>query len=114
MKTPSIEYDYIVRHISDGDSKGYKAIIPAFKGVVFGDNLAELEEGVALAIEEEIKARKSARGKKRAIPEPDKNQKFSGRFVFRIKPSLHEELALEAKARGKSLNAYIQEKIATR
>lgn len=66
MKKLNIQYDYIVHHISAGDSTGYKAIIPSFGGVVFGDNLSELEEGVALAIEEEIKARKSARGPKRS------------------------------------------------
>jgi len=30
----------------------------------------------------------------------------------RTTPALHERLALEAKTRGKSLNAYLQEKIA--
>lgn len=54
MKNP-IEYDYIVHHIMDGKSVGYKACIPAFNGVIFGDNLAELESGVILAIQEEIK-----------------------------------------------------------
>jgi len=112
MKKNNIEYDYIVHHISTGSSKGYKAIIPAFNGVVFGDNLVELEKGVALAIEEEIRARTSVRGKKRTIPEPDRTQLFSGKFMVRIRPSLHEKLALEAKARGKSLNAYLQEKVA--
>lgn len=111
MKKLKIEYDYIVHHIIDGESSGYKAIVPAFNGVVFGDNLVELEAGVALAIEEEIKARKSARGKKSIIPRPDRGQNFSGKFMVRIRPAMHEKLALEAKARGKSLNSYVQEKI---
>lgn len=111
MKKFLIEYDYIVHRVSDGDSTGYKAIIPAFNSVVFGDNLVELEKGISLAIQEEIKARKSARGKKQSIPAPDSIQKFSGKFVMRINPSLHEKIALEAKARGKSLNSYLQEKI---
>lgn len=113
MKKFSIKYDYIVHHISAGDSTGYKAIIPAFNSIVFGDNLPELEKGVALAIEEEIKARKSARGKKQLIPVPDSMQLFSGKFMVRISPSLHEKVSLEAKARGKSLNAYVQEKMAS-
>ncbi|MBI4598903.1 toxin-antitoxin system HicB family antitoxin [Candidatus Uhrbacteria bacterium] len=111
MKKFTIEYDYIVHHVSDGDSVGYKAVIPAFNGLVFGDDLSALEEGVALAVEEEIKARKSVRGKKRAIPAPDRHQTFSGKFMVRIHPSMHEKLALEAKARGKSLNAHIQDKM---
>lgn len=112
MKKKNIEYDYIVHHISAGKSKGYKAIIPAFNGIVFGDNLAALEEGVALAIDEEIRAR-SVRGRHKMIPAPDRTQTFSGKFMVRIRPSLHEKLALEAKARGKSLNTYLQEKIAS-
>ena len=111
MKKTAIQYDYIVHHISDGDSKGYKAVIPAFNSVVFGESLHELEAGVALAIEEEIKERKSRRGKRGMIPAPDSAQVFSGKFVVRIHPALHEKVALEAKARGKSLNAYLQEKM---
>lgn len=113
MKTTAIKYDYIVHHLSDGKSVGYKAVIPAFNSIVFGDNLSELEECVALAIEEEIKARKSARGDKRAIPAPDSTNTYSGKFVVRIKPAIHAKVALEAKARGQSLNAYLQDKIAT-
>lgn len=112
MKNPRIEYDYIVHNISDGKTEAYKAVIPAFNGVVFGENLIELEEGIALAIEEETKARKAIRGKKSSMPAPDRQKKFSGKFVVRINPFVHEKLALEAKARGKSLNTYLQEKIA--
>ncbi|HCC83718.1 TPA: hypothetical protein DEP96_02625 [Candidatus Uhrbacteria bacterium] len=45
------------------------------------------------------------------MPAPDKSQNFSGKFMVRIRPAAHERLALEAKARGKSLNSYVQEKI---
>ena len=111
MKKQPIEYDYIVHHIRDGKSIGYKAFIPAFNGVVFGENLMEIESGVALAIQEELKARTMARGKKRSIPKPDVQQTFTGKFMVRMNPELHQKLSLEAKARRKSLNAYIQEKI---
>lgn len=111
MKKKSIEYDYIVHHIVDGTSVGYKAHIPAFNGIIFGETLEELEDGVALAIEEEIMARKSSRGKLRRIPKPDTHHTFTGRFMVRMNPSLHQKLSLEAKAHGKSLNAYIQERM---
>lgn len=111
MKKFDIKYDYVVHRISEGNSIGYKAVIPAFNSVVFGDNLVELEKGISLAIQEEIKARKSARKGKQTIPAPDSIQKFSGKFVMRINPFLHEKIALEAKARGKSLNSYLQEKL---
>lgn len=112
IRNPAIQYDYIVRRISNKKSSGYKAIIPAFGSIVFGDNLMELEEGISLAIKEEVRARKLARGNKGGIPVPDSTQTFSGKFIVRVHPALHERIALEAKVRGKSLNAYIQEKMA--
>lgn len=54
MKNPRIKYDYVIHNISDGETKGYKAVIHGFDGIVFGSILSELEEGVALAIEEEM------------------------------------------------------------
>lgn len=60
MKKSPIQCDYTVHHISEGKSRGYKAIIPAFHGIVFGDNFTELEKGVALALEEEKNTEKSS------------------------------------------------------
>jgi len=34
---------------------------------------------------------------------------YSGRFVVRINPELHQRVAIEAKAEGKSLNALVNE-----
>ncbi len=45
------------------------------------------------------------------IPEPLAYKKFSGKFVTRIDPSLHRDLALKAKERGKTLNGLVQEMI---
>ncbi|MBV9214605.1 MAG: type II toxin-antitoxin system HicB family antitoxin [Acidobacteria bacterium] len=42
--------------------------------------------------------------------EPDKP--FSGNFVVRISPSLHQKLFAKAKRSGKSLNALIEETLA--
>lgn len=40
---------------------------------------------------------------------PDKD--FSGRFVLRIDPALHKALAIRSMRAGKSLNAYVSEKL---
>ena len=40
------------------------------------------------------------------LPEPQKE--FSGKFVVRIAPALHKRLALQALARGDSLNQYVE------
>lgn len=104
-----IRYDYIVHNISEDEIPAYKAIVPSLGCVVYGDNLSELEAGLRLAIEAEIKER---RKKRQVIPAPDKETSFSGKFVVRVGGDLHERLTLEAKAKGKSLNSYVKEKLA--
>ena len=44
--------------------------------------------------------------------EPDKP--FSGTFTVRIPPDLHRQVVQEAKRRGKSLNAYVIDKLRPR
>ncbi|KAF0093608.1 MAG: HicB family protein [Puniceicoccaceae bacterium 5H] len=41
--------------------------------------------------------------------EPDKP--YSGRFVLRVEPEVHRRLATQAANAGKSLNAYVAEKL---
>jgi len=109
-KKNSIEYDYIVHNISEDNIQAYKAVVSALGCIVYGDNLAELEAGLKLAIEAEIKDRTK---KHQPAPAPDIETQYSGKFVARIGSDLHEKLALEAKARGKSLNSYVKEKCRT-
>jgi predicted HicB family RNase H-like nuclease len=108
-KTPTIEYDFLVHNISEGKEEAYMAIIPAFNNaMVFGKNIKELEEGIRLGIETEIKDLKKT-GK--PIPKPDRKSEFSGKLIIRIAPKLHARLSLESKARQVSLNRYIEEKL---
>lgn len=104
-----IQYDYYVRSISEDGEPAYEAIIPAFdNAVVFGENLAELEEGIRFTIESEIEERKKM---KKPIPKPEKQTQFNGKILIRVNPFLHEELTFGAKASGKSLNKYIEEQL---
>lgn len=106
LKGKTILYAYYVHPIGENGEAAYKAIIPAFNhAVVYGDNLRELEEGVRFTIESEIAERKK-QGK--PIPLPEKDSKFTGKILLRINPLLHEKIAFEAKATGKSLNKYIE------
>ncbi len=41
------------------------------------------------------------------------NKPFSGRFVLRIAPELHEQIYKRAKQEGKSLNAWVEEKLSS-
>jgi predicted RNase H-like HicB family nuclease len=47
------------------------------------------------------------------LPEPliSPNKEFSGRFLVRIDPSLHKSLAIQSMREGKSLNAFVAEKL---
>lgn len=110
MKNSHIAYDYFVHPITeDDDSPAYKAVIPAFdNAVVYGENLKELEEGIAFCIEEEMLERKK---KKLPIPKPERSSKFNGKILVRISPLLHEKIFLQAKASGKSLSKYIEEQL---
>lgn len=67
------------------------------------------EEGVRFTIDSEIAERKKL---KKSIPPPEKKTSFNGKILIRIEPVLHEKVFLEAKAAGKSVNGYIQEKLA--
>lgn len=40
---------------------------------------------------------------------PDK--KYSGKFMLRVDPQLHKALAIHSVQEGKSLNAYVAEKL---
>lgn len=105
----SIQYNYYVQSIGTKTEPAYKAIIPAFNNaVVFGENLEELEEGLDLTINEEIKELKKM---KRAIPLPEKEAKVSGKILIRVAPILHEKLLIEARANQTSLNKYIEDKL---
>ncbi|MBI2639206.1 toxin-antitoxin system HicB family antitoxin [Candidatus Peregrinibacteria bacterium] len=109
-KNTPIAYDYYVHSISEDDEPAYEAIIPAFdNAIVFGDSLEELERGVRFSIDAEIAERKK---QKKPIPPPEKKTTFNGKILIRIEPVLHEKVFLEAKAAGKSVNGYIQEKLA--
>ena len=50
---------------------------------------------------------------KMAMPEPPANKSFSGKFLVRISPELHRRAALQALARGESLNQFVAEAISS-
>lgn len=46
------------------------------------------------------------------IPEPLSQKYYSGKFVVRVPPQLHRQLALEAAENGISLNRFVTSKLA--
>ena len=43
----------------------------------------------------------------------DPEKPFSGKFLVRVPPEVHRQIMTEARRQGKSLNAYVIEKLAT-
>jgi len=50
---------------------------------------------------------------KMAVPAPPEGKIFSGKFLVRITPELHRRAALQALARGESLNQFVAEAISS-
>ena len=41
----------------------------------------------------------------------DPEKPFSGKFIIRVSPEMHRHIVMEARLQGKSLNAYVLEKL---
>lgn len=100
--------------------KGYEAAvdfddeIEMFHGVVintrdvinfYGKSVAELKREFKVSVETYLQFCRDLG------EEPDKP--FSGNFMVRISPSLHQRLYSRARKSGKSLNAFVEETLAT-
>lgn len=113
--------DFLKRLVSiDMKYKGYEAAVDfdddmeMFHGVVintrdvitfYGRSVAELKKEFKASVEDYLEFCKQ-RGE-------DPDRPFSGNFVVRISPSLHQRLYSTAKKSGKSLNSLIEEKLAS-
>jgi len=49
----------------------------------------------------------------KSLPAPSAGKTYSGKFVVRVSPEIHQSAALKAMARGKSLNQFVCEAIAS-
>ena len=99
-------YNYSIINISEGDERGFKAVIPKFPNLhIVADTPQQLHKVIETAIKEEIMFYK-----KKGIKIPSPNNAFrdySGKFILRIEPEIHQTLAELANAQGKSLNQLI-------
>jgi predicted HicB family RNase H-like nuclease len=48
----------------------------------------------------------------RSLPPAPAGREYSGRFLLRITPELHRRAALQAEARGESLNQFVSDRLA--
>lgn len=101
--------------------KGYQAIVDldeeadAFHGEVIntrdvitfqGSSVEELKKAFEDSVDDYLEFCASRR--------EDPEKPFSGRFLVRVPPEVHRQIMTEARRQGKSLNAYILEKLQPR
>ena len=71
-----------------------------------GRSVRELKKAFADSVDDYIEFC-AARGE-------DPEKPFSGKFLVRVSPEMHREIMAEARQQGKSLNAYVSEKLQRR
>ncbi len=76
-----------------------------FAGGVHGADEAAVYRELCEAAEEWVKI---LRQDGAPLPKAKSSKDFSGKFVVRVEPLLHERLALKALARGESLNKLVE------
>lgn len=92
----SLPYRIVFYPASEG---GYVAEIPDLPGCLTqGDDMQD-----TLAMIEDAKAAIAMQDNEE-IPEPEVEEKYSGKFLVRIPKSLHKDLALRAKKEDVSIN----------
>jgi predicted RNase H-like HicB family nuclease len=98
----NLNYEVSLRRLTEEEGGGWLASIPLLPGCISdGETLAE-----ALANLEDAKRGwiETALALQRDIPEPDNNEKYSGKFTVRLPKSLHRAIAAKAQEDGVSLN----------
>lgn len=95
----SLPYKEVIEADPDG---GYVGYVPEMRGCI---TQAETKEEILTMLEDAKEAwLSSALEAGLTIPEPVREEEFSGKFNLRIPKSLHMRLAMKAKAEGVSLN----------
>lgn len=102
----SLPYSVEVRELHEDDGAvSYFAKVVELPGCMTeGDTIEELWEMVADAKRMWIE---TALEDEATVPEPVNDRAYSGRFLLRTPATLHEQLAINAKAEGVSLNQYV-------
>lgn len=105
-----LPYNYIIKPIQNESGTYFYASVLELDGCQStGDTFNEAFDNLMEAMEGwiEIKLENGF-----SIPEPIKDEKYSGKFVLRLPKSLHKHLAIEAEKEGVSLNQYVLYKLA--
>lgn len=109
IKATAARYLKIVEW-SDED-KCFIGLCPGlFYGGCHGADETEVYRELCTIVEEHV-AELLAR--QEALPAATAGKRYSGKFVVRIRPELHQKAAVKASARGESLNQFVAAAIAS-
>jgi len=101
------EYSYRVQY--SPEDRAFIGLVDEFPGLsAFADTLEGAIKEIKTALVEGLQLL-AERGEQ--IPEPLSRREYSGKFVVRLTPSLHRQLATEALRKGVSLNEHVMEKL---
>ena len=79
-----------------------------FDGSVHGDNEAKVYKELCQVVNEWIEDYKNSGD---TLPESTAGKEYSGQFLLRITPQLHQKLDLQALVNEQSLNKYCEQKL---
>ncbi len=106
-KSKKNKFKYLVTIAWSEEDQAYVAEAPELPGcATHGSSVKEASQKIEDAMETWMKGAKEAGY---AIPEPVATKRYSGKFVARIDPNLHHQLAVKSVERGKSLNRLVEE-----
>lgn len=95
---------------SDDDGVYIGSAPPIIGQCCHADTEAEVLEQLRIIVEEWVEVFLQDG---RPLPAPSAGKKYSGKFLVRIAPEIHQKAALKAQARGESLNQFVADAIAS-
>jgi len=102
-------YSYrIIWSDEDGEHVGLCAEFPSLS--YLASSPAKALSGISTLVKEVVK---DMLKEKEQVPEPIATRQFSGRFVVRVPPETHRELARRAAEEGVSLNRLVSSRLAS-
>ncbi|HPC36669.1 MAG TPA: toxin-antitoxin system HicB family antitoxin [Candidatus Marinimicrobia bacterium] len=107
----SLNYPIEIIKIPEEEGGGYMATIPQLGRNVFVGDGETIEEAIKMLdfVKEEWFKTYLERGREIPLPEKPCDKEYSGKFIVRVSPNLHRQLAEAAKKSNQSLNQYLVE-----
>ena len=100
-------FKYLVVIAWSEEDQAYVASAPELPGcATHGSTMKEASQNIEEAIETWLKGAKESGY---PIPEPITTKTYSGKFMTRIDPRLHRQLAIKSTEQGKSLNRFVED-----